>query len=83
MSAFTRFQRWGNGGEGPREGYSQSMLRGMWTAQQLAAALSLSQGGARDIMSGRVTGVPLGKQIKGTWFIDIHEAVKLILERNP
>ena len=83
MSEFTEFERWGNGGEEPNQGYSKSLLRGKFTAHQFAAILGINQGGARDIMSGRRTGVPLGVKVKGTWFIDCDVAWAEHLRRRP
>jgi hypothetical protein len=76
--AFTEFVRWGNGSDKPESGYHKSLLKGKWSAQQFAAALGVNQGSARDIMSGRRTGSPLGEQINGTWFILINIALEYL-----
>jgi hypothetical protein len=83
MGRLTEWVRWGNGGEDPaKEGYHRSLIDGMLGTQQFAAFLGINQGTARDLISGRRSGTPLGKQIGNLWFISYVAAVQEAVRRG-
>lgn len=78
----TEFIRWGNGGEDKiNAGYSRSNIPGCMTAQQFGAMLGTNQGTARDVMSGRKDGDPIGFQVQSTWFITQDVAIDHLIKR--
>ena len=80
-SGDTEFVKWGNGGDPPIAGYRRSLIPGWLTAQQLAAPMGVTQGTARDLISGRRTGIPIGKFIGNTWFVSEEDLVRILIKR--